>query len=637
MYNATATKRLFPMGRIVEWRWEDRLPQIVDACLWSLVVLAPFAWGGRHDAARFLYALLASVACSAWIAQSWLRQDMRWTFTPALLIPVLAAGWLIFQIMPLPSGAIDWLSPRIAELLPLWRSDSASALLGQSGWSTLSVNPHATQTALAMLLCYALIFFVALQRLKTHSDVIVLLLWLGVAAAVMALFGLLQYCTADGLFFWVYEHPFRQTDQFVCGSFINRNHFASFLAMGAAAIAFRIVQGKSETQKTRSKRSRRPQSNATNRLVLVWTVLLAVVSLALLMSFSRGAAVAAAAGTVVLAVIYWRGKLWGAKQVGCLLMTVVLLGSGLTLYTDDRLTNRLDDLTAGSIEELDRFGGRRMIWNANLHAISDGWLTGAGAGTHRDIYPVYFTESWPKVFTHAENGYLQIATETGLPGVLLLAAVFVNAILWSVKAWSRSKSSEQLACLGAILAALTVSAIHSFVDFVWYIPATMTVVVLLLAALCRLANIEAPEERMQHAPISRHGRRDLTLGLGGAAIVMLYILAGPALAARSWDQYYADSARHEVFQESAFEKLVATGDPHCLGYGGSHLQAKAVSMRKVVNANPHSAGAHLRLAQAYLQGFDVRAGQRDNRMGLAQLQATVASGGFTSAEEVKAW
>ena len=186
-----------------------------------------------------------------------------------------------------------------------------------------------------------------------------------------------------------------------------------------------------------------------------------------------------------------------------------------------------------------------LIWQANWQAISEGGIAGSGAGTHRDIYPVYFSHSWPTVFTHAENGYLQMATEMGLPGVLLLLSTFGVALVWAVRAWRRCELREEIACLGAILAALAVSAAHSVVDFVWYIPATMTLVVLLLAALCRLANLKSPQASSSTETIPS-GRWELSLTLAGASVVMLVLLSGPALASRAWDRYYTQSARHEI-------------------------------------------------------------------------------------------
>ncbi len=636
MFQST-THRPIARNGLVDGRWADRLPQIVDACLWSLVVLAPFAWGGRNDASKFLYGLLAVGASLAWITQCWLRKEFRWTYSPALWIPALGAIGLILQMLPLPMEAIEWLSPRTAQLLPLWMSDNSSTLLGSDGWATLSLHPQATQTALAMLLCYSLVFFVALQRLRKLEDISQLLRWIGVAAAAMALFGLAQYFTSNGRFFWVIAHPHQTTEHFVCGAFANRNHFASFLAMGAAAIAYRLVR---QTPQDKAFASPPMASRTKTPVALFWTGWLALVGLAILMSFSRGGAMASAAGGVVLAVVYWRGKLWGAKQIGYLMAAITLLAIGLALYTDDRLTNRLDDLTSGSLEELDRLGGRRLIWKANLDAIADGWLTGSGAGTHRDIYPVYFEQSWPKVFTHAENGYLQIATETGLPGILLLVATFLAVVKWSLSALRRCESREAFACLGALLAALTVSAVHSLVDFVWYTPATMMLVVLLLAALCRLANLNSSDNSSDSSsdkPLSRQRRWDLTLALGVTAAFLLYVMAGPALAARAWNQYYTHSVSHHLLQAPQFQQLMQTGDPTCLGQDQSFFEAKTKALRIAVAAEPRSAGAHGRLARTYLQWFDARSHGRDNRMGLSHLQATVASGGFASAEEIDAW
>ena len=66
----------------------------------------------------------------------------------------------------------------------------------------------------------------------------------------MAVFGLVQYLTANGKFFWFYTHPFSNTFIGVKGSFANKNHFAHFLALGVGPLIWWLLHA------SRRKRSR---------------------------------------------------------------------------------------------------------------------------------------------------------------------------------------------------------------------------------------------------------------------------------------------------------------------------------------------------------------------------------------------
>src|SRR5690606_2897327 len=117
------------------------------------------------------------------------------------------------------------------------------------------------------------------------------------------------------------------------------------------------------------------------------------------------------------------------------------------------------------------------------------WLTGTGAGTHREVAPTFLSESRVKPYTHAENGYLQIITETGLVGGLLLLATFGFAVGWTTTILRATRDPGVIACTASLVGGLALSACHSLFDFVWYIPATMTLALMMLAALCRLATL----------------------------------------------------------------------------------------------------------------------------------------------------
>ena len=215
------------------------LLSIVDLGLAGVIFVAPYFFGGRHDLGRLVFVALVAVTAAAW----WLRQSVRsqagWRPTFAHAVLLLAIGLVALQIVPLPATWIERLAPRNAELLPLWQTQDGAVQLGR--WSTLSLSPHATNKALALLLGYSLLFVVVVQRIDDAMDVRRLLRWIGMSAVLMAVFGLLQFFLSNGLFFWFIEHPFRRADKFVNGSFINRNHFANFLVLGVGPLVAWLV------------------------------------------------------------------------------------------------------------------------------------------------------------------------------------------------------------------------------------------------------------------------------------------------------------------------------------------------------------------------------------------------------------
>ncbi len=631
MFTSTFTGQRSIVLLATAWRWEEVLPQLFDRCLWTLIVLTPFAWGGRGDGARAVYAVVAVATFVAWLADHWAGRRLTPVFGRLLTIPVLAACWLAVQVMPLPESVISLLSPGVRQYLPLWHGDGSFVAMGLGHWTTLSLHPTATQVSLAVLLCHTITLFVLLQRIRSLADVELVLKWVAQAAIAMAVFGLLQYFTADGLFFWVFEHPFRQSDDFVCGSFVNRNHCASFLAMGAAAVCCQLVVRQSDPKPV----GRKSSLHARDYRTALWAGGLAIVLLAILMTASRGGVLAAMAGAAVMTGMYWKQKLWGHKQVGHLLVSLVLLASGLAVYGEDRLTQRLEHLTDGSVETLDRLAARRAIWAANLRAISTYWTTGTGAGTHQDVYPLFMAEYFPKVFTHAENGYLQIATELGLPGTLLLLATLAWLTRRTVAAWQSQKSRMQSACLGAVVSGLVVSLLHSCYDFVWYIPATMTIALVLVTSLRRLARGDEPTT-FRYA----QGRRlpyELAIGAAAAVSFIGVVLIPPALASSAWNRYQSASAQLDFSQRTVYGNLASSGDPSKLNDCSGLLELEINALRDVLDANPRSSAAHLRLARSYLQWFDARSESRDNRMTLGHLQGAVITNGFTSAEAVTDW
>ncbi|MHB8901304.1 MAG: hypothetical protein ACYC6Y_21355, partial [Thermoguttaceae bacterium] len=224
-------------GRETAAAW---LLNAVDASLAGCIFVVPILLGGRSTPGHFALTLFAAVAASAW----WLRQSLLprqyWRRSAAHLLLAAAVVLVILQLVPLSADGLVRLSPRIGELLSLGHDGGPA---GFGPWTQVSLCPAETRRALALLLACAAAFSVTVQRLRSLDDVERLLTWVAYAAIGMGLFGLIQYATGNGKFFWVYQDPFAMTDDGAKGAFTNRNHFAHFLALGLGPVIWWVQDG----------------------------------------------------------------------------------------------------------------------------------------------------------------------------------------------------------------------------------------------------------------------------------------------------------------------------------------------------------------------------------------------------------
>lgn len=633
--------------RAASTRWTDsvasKLLLAVDAGLGAIICVAPFVFGGRHDLGRLVFVSLVAFISLAWFARQCLLPQAAWTRTWANVLLLATIALVAFQLAPLPPDWLPRLAPRTAELLPMWTAGAGDLALGN--WSTLSLSPRETTLALAMLASYALLFTVLGQRIQTIADIERLLNTVAIAAVAMAVFGLAQFFASNGKFFWFYVHPFRTTDHSAMGSFMNRNHFASFLVLGVGPLVRWLVASLRAGMPQANRRRSVAASNAWLESSLL-TAGLVLVLLAIALSFSRGGAMALAAATLTVSAIYWRWRLIDAKYLcGITAVALVMLGL-LSLYGYEQLTSRLDDFVSGSVDSLDSSDGRRRVWAANIAAIQHGGLFGAGVGSHLAVCPVYLTEPSTKYYTHAENGYLQIATENGWLGAALLVLAFLLVAAWCLAGFTRVKDTAGQLAFGAAAAGLAASAVHSTVDFVWYIPACMSVTIALAVVVLRLAQIAVPVATSQPAAtitstvtriLPRPRWIEMTAAVAVASAWMVHAFLGPGVAAVYWERYQRDVvARTRIFGDPTLPgaKTPTASEVSILG---PLEQSMERHLHDTLAWDPSFARAHLRLAALYVQQFERARLESENAIMASQIRDAAFAAHFASLEDQRAW
>lgn len=380
---------------------------------------------------------------------------MRAFWLPGLPF-ALAWGWMVVQVLPLGYEPPD---------TAVWAL-SASAL-GQDIVARISVDPAATYAMLVRWASYALFFFIVAQatvnRLRGRR-LVILIFWVIAAHSVYAILAL--KVMGDPMLFmpkWAYEG-------FATGTFVNRNSFATFAAIGAALGATLLVDALSGNGRTGSRQS---LTEALLTGAMLYAAGLAIVVTALVLSASRMGFAAAVCGIVVaLLVGIPRGTgrpvmyALGVAGLACLGIGAFLLSGGAVL---ERL---------GSVEE--SADVRLLLYEQVLQMIAARPWTGFGGGTFADAFQLYHSLplSADVTWDSAHSMYLELIADLGIVG--LAPMVTIAAIcLQSIR--HRMKNGPSVVVTAA-MAATVVAAVHSIVDFSLRIEANAFVFVALLAA-----------------------------------------------------------------------------------------------------------------------------------------------------------
>lgn len=497
--------------------------------LWGSVLL----FGGRHPLGQTVL-----------LGTAWLAAVLA--VIPAIRAPrrrtsLGAGGWiflggtllLLFQLVPLSPDLLRRLSPQLGQLLPAWTHSPTAATLGS--WRTLSLAPDETRLALSLWLTYGLLFFATVYWIRSVDDVEKTIAWFLPLAVLLSIFGILQYLFGNEKFFWTYEHPFARTGDAVKACFTNRNHFASLVALAVGPLLWWLVPASSRTSRDPASWSGTWRRRvAANGGVLKWFAV-CVVLLAVILTYSRGGTIALVLALAIgSAALYQTGYIHRAWLGGMIPVCCFLL-MGIAIVGSERISDRwkkLFDLVSSCTEQEN---ARLTVWRNTSRAARDFILTGSGGGSFAVVHPLYYTNRKNALYyTHAENGYLQILLEMGLPGAVLLLAGIATLGRWAYRACRWAPSRRERALAGLISGSLAAFIVHGVVDFVWYVPSLAALASVLAACLYRLSQIAEYPHALRKAatptPMRAGGGQSLWPISTLAVLTLSGIWQGPMIA-----------------------------------------------------------------------------------------------------------
>lgn len=625
--------------------WSTRLSRVSDWGVAASLLIAPLAMGGRFPIGRLLLGIIVATTAVSWFAAQLLtrREKTLWTWSGAEWIAALAVLLVALQLVPLAPSTVTWLSPKLNQLLRLQTEhpDLVASMdeAGGSfvGWDRITLVPHATRSGLAMAIVYALLFLVLSQRLRRRSDIERLLKLVATAGILMATLGLAQYLFGNGKFLWFVEHPSRDTFSAVKGTFANENHFAHFLALTVGPLIWWLI---SHQESLDEQSARQPSFGPLERFSPFRThalfVGLGVVLLAGLLTYSRGGLVMMMLAAVVTTMMFAFQKRIGKRAVLGTGIVMLVAAAAVWIHGQDGLAREIDTLANASLESLDQGQGRRKIWAAVTRAIPDFAILGSGVGSHRYIYPTYFSEASNVQYTHAESGFLQVMLEAGGPGFgLLLVGIGISAY-WLLCAVATRDKPEVAFLTTPLVASWCVSLVHGFFDFNWYIPANMTLTVVVLAAASRVWLLSRPSRGIRQR-ISTFSWASMTTAAVMMAIVAISQLVAPARASRDWHEFRAWSLAAKRFAN----KSIGAGRQRTLGLVNPSDPETIFSMMKILDRclehDPRNGRAHVRMASLCLRQFELLQARSENAMSLAQIRDAALASEFSTHDEMRAW
>lgn len=611
----------------------------IDVALAACIFVVPCLLGGRIALGQAVLAASAMCAVLAWAVGTLLGRRPACTITWVEPLLLAAIGLGLWQITPLPTSLLFFLSPQHAELLPLWRGDAnVSGTLGQ--WQTLSLNVGETRSAMIVCLSYIALFWVATQRLRQVRDVERLLKWIALAAGIMALLGVVQWLAGNGKFFGIYEYPLTTSGHRLKGAFTNRNHFAQFLVLGCAPLFWWILRSLEQRESAGSQFGNSATRSNADAVLGGLILLLGVLVFSVLFSLSRGGMVALSVSLfVLLLALFHVGRLTG-RMVAVMAGIGLITGSLFAMFGYEKVADRLDNWNSDE---------RLAVWQANWRIIKDFPLFGTGLGSHAEALPLYFDPPFAEVeFTHAENSYLQVASESGLCGFALALAAVTFCAVWCGRTLC-SQADARIRVLAAVVSAsLAGNVLHACVDFIWFVPGLMVITLLLAACARRLNQLaalsvtsSAEPSTVSHTPRTRAGLLSRGVALASVAIVVFCAAwSSPQLTqlVRS-EPYWFDYLRLAIPQKrvNPSDQATANASEQSEIEQLEDFKQRLSALNATVKLNPNNARAHARLAACYLAAFEHLQLQSDDPMSLSQLRDAVLASQFESLDAQNEW
>lgn len=471
------------------------LDRILFVALLLLVLWLPLPWGSNRAGPEAALSIIAGILCAIYFIGQIFRQGSS-AFSPRqygwpLLLWIAWLAWIFFQTVPLSQ---EWLAI-FAPTASRYYASAFPAIASSHAWP-ISVLPEQTSQKLLLSFGYFSLYLLVLGLARDRGRLKLLGQAVVVSALAQAVYGGIMMLT--GLEYGFFEKKTAYLG-LATGTFINRNHLAGYLELGAAMAIGLILADLKVTDLSSWKKRLVAVLDFLFSTRLRIRVFLAIIVVGLVLTRSRGGNMAFFTALIVLAPTYLFFKerklfLKSAILFISLLAVDVWIVSGW--FGLEKLANRLEETSAQT-------EARTYAFKAFPGLIDEYSRAGSGMGTFAAVFGKNQPADAYGYYDHAHNDYAEFLIEAGIPGMVILAILAGLSGLHAISVIRRRNDRLRVGVSFAFLMASAELAIHSLTDFNLQIPANAAtyIVMMAMAGACssdrprrRRTNQAAPEK-----------------------------------------------------------------------------------------------------------------------------------------------
>jgi putative inorganic carbon (hco3(-)) transporter len=458
---------------------------LIKSILILLIIFTPIAFGSMELWAFSLMELGILLIIILWAIQSLILRSQE----PQLIthnsklqalyfvIPCIFLLLILFQLLPLPSGILKIISLKTYELRNSL-STFNSQLLTLNSKFQISFFPFLTQIEffkwLTLIgLCIFLLRWNSLEQGdRTIKQLIIVVMMVGVLES---LYGMFEFFSG--------HHHILNLDgsaliSSVTGTFINRNYLAGYLLM-VIPLSVGYLFSRETISTNRFMGWRHWLSSLDGKTLLIGFSVIVMV-LGLLFSASRMGILSLLLSFSLISFLFRnpeKGKRFSKTVVlifGLALLWAVWIGL-------DAVISRFFSVSEG-------FEERWKFWVNTFQIFKDFPILGSGLGTFIQVFPMYRSFHITGLVTHAENDFLQLASEVGLLGIGLLLVTFLFLFFKGVSRIRSMSYGEPGRYIGiGGLVGILALMFHSLVERNIQIPSNAFLYTMLWAMVLRIS------------------------------------------------------------------------------------------------------------------------------------------------------
>jgi len=382
-------------------------------------------------------------------------------------LALFPAGFLlligVLQLLPAPAG---WTGALAAPTAGIRRAVASVLTEPASTLTPESFSAPETFDALLRLSAYLLIGLASALAFRGERHVKTLAIVLAASGTFQALYGSVEYLSG-------HQHIFGYAKKYyveeATGTFINRNHFAAYLAMTLPFALGLLLDraGRMPLGSSLRERVLRVAEPVVLRRILAGFAVFAIWA-GVFLSYSRGGFAAMLLAGLLLPFLVGSQR----RRRWLLVLILVIPVTLMLLWQDVRAPG--ERFLAGE-QELTSLNSRVPVWKAASGMLPSYALLGSGLGTFEAVFAVHQPPTVGGRWDHAHNEWLESVVEAGPWGVLALGGLVYLCLARRSRdsVGGGSNRSSYRSCAIASIAAI---ALCSLVDFPLRIPAVAVVV-----------------------------------------------------------------------------------------------------------------------------------------------------------------